>query len=99
MPAAIKTICHICKEHVEPEQERDGKALCSFCEERITGTPARLPEKSLTMKEMVRQINEEQEELFIKVMRKFFRRFSPVEREKTYQERRRYFKNTPSYRV
>ena len=72
MPAIIKVICFNCKEPVGRKQERKDKAFCEDCADMIFRPE---PEKRpMTPKEYWRQKQKQEEEIFIKMMKRILRK-------------------------
>ena len=63
----IKTICLFCGEEVERQQIRDCKAVCEECEIEVFGTE--IP-KPITPREFYKRKQKDEEELFIKMMKR-----------------------------
>lgn len=63
----IKTICLFCGEEVERQQVRDSKAVCKECDIEVFG--AEIP-KPITPKNYREQKRKQEEEVFIKMMKK-----------------------------
>ena len=63
----IKTICLFCGEEVERQQIRDCKAVCEECEIEVFS--AEIP-KPVTVKDYREQKRKEEEELFMKMMKR-----------------------------
>jgi len=67
----IKTLCLFCGEEVEKRQTFRGKAICEDCDKEVFNTKIyRTP----TPDELYKQKRKEEEEMFIKVMKKVFLR-------------------------
>ena len=68
---AIKTICLLCGEKLTKVEERKGKAICEDCSFEVWNTKI---QRTPTPDEFYKQKRKEEEEMFIKVMKKLFLR-------------------------
>lgn len=64
--------CSVCGNIVDDEQLENGRAVCGFCDEKVYGAVPKA--KVMTMKEIVREAEKEEERQFVRMMRKMHRR-------------------------
>lgn len=68
-------ICIICKRVVEDEQLEIGRAVCGICDEGVFGAVPK--PRPMTMKEIERVTNMEEEKQFLRMMKNMYRRVRP----------------------
>ena len=71
MVKGIKTLCLFCGEELSKVEERKGKAVCEDCSCAVWNTEIK---RTPTPSEFYKQKQKEEEEMFIKVMKKMFLR-------------------------
>ena len=71
MSKGIKTICLFCGEKLSKMEERKGKAVCEECSSAVWNTKI---QRTPTPDEYYKQKQKEEEEMFIKVMKRMFLR-------------------------
>jgi hypothetical protein len=75
-PVFITVLCLMCKEPIEEEQRKLGKAFCEQCEDMCFPLrPVALTEKVFPGQVMMPQRRRREEEIILGIMRRAFNRF------------------------
>ena len=69
MTSGIKVMCLFCGEEVGKSQEKKVKAICLDCDKEVFNTKV---ERTPTPMEYYKEIMKEEEEMFLKMMKRIF---------------------------